>query len=123
MNPFLEFVKGIEQGVKVAKSIRVETPAAPRTGSDEETASRILLFSPHPDDECITGLLPLRLMRETGRHIINIPVTYGSKKERQAGRAIELENACGYLGWNIYKRTGNTDTTHSPLYRALARCK
>ena len=96
MNPYLEFVQGIETGVEKAKTISV-------TGKSEpvESASKVLLFSPHPDDECITGLLPLRLMRETGRQIINIPVTFGSNVERQAGRAAELENACAYLGWGI----------------------
>ena len=62
-----------------------------------------MLFSPHPDDECITGLLPLRLMREAGRRIVNIPVTFGSNAERQAGRSAELEAACGYLGWEIFR--------------------
>jgi LmbE family N-acetylglucosaminyl deacetylase len=97
MNPYLEFVEGIEAGVKAARDIRVST----KTGR-VESGSNVLLFSPHPDDECITGALPLRLMREAGKQIINIPVTYGSNVDRQAGRAQELENACGYLGWNIF---------------------
>jgi LmbE family N-acetylglucosaminyl deacetylase len=64
----------------------------------------VLLFSPHPDDECITGLLPLRLMQEAGMQIINIPVTFGSNTERQAARASELSDACGYLGWSCCHR-------------------
>lgn len=98
MNPYLEFVQNIEAGIRRAEGVSVsgKTQAV-------ESESKILLFSPHPDDECIMGLLPLRLMRETGRQIINIPVTFGSNVERQAARAVELENACGYLGWDIHR--------------------
>jgi LmbE family N-acetylglucosaminyl deacetylase len=95
-NPYLEFVENIEAGIRKARGISIfdQTEVG-------ESNSKVLLFSPHPDDECITGLLPLRLMREAGKRIINIPVTFGSNIERQAGRAAELGNACGYLGWEI----------------------
>jgi LmbE family N-acetylglucosaminyl deacetylase len=36
--------------------------------------------------------------------IVNVPVTFGSNVERQPGRAAELENACGFLGWEIFQR-------------------
>jgi LmbE family N-acetylglucosaminyl deacetylase len=42
-------------------------------------------------------------MREMGKQVINVPVTFGSDIKRQAGRAGELEDACGYLGWDIHK--------------------
>ena len=98
MNPYLEFVRSIEAGIRKARDVSV-------SGKIQaiEADSKVLLFSPHPDDECITGLLPLRLMRETGRQIINIPVTFGSNAERQAARAAELENACAYLGWKVFQ--------------------
>ena len=96
MNPFLNYVKGIESGVAAAKTLSVVGTRDPVM-----SASRVMLFSPHPDDECLTGLLPLRLMRELGKQIINVPVTYGSNVERQAERANELADACGYLGWQV----------------------
>ena len=34
-----------------------------------------LILSPHPDDECIIGGLPLRLMKEGGIRIINVAIT------------------------------------------------
>jgi len=108
MNPYLEFVQGIEAGVAEAKATPVSESdfcEAKWVDSSREE-STVLLFSPHPDDECITGLLPLRLMRETGRKIINIPVTFGSDAGRQAGRAAELGNACNYLGFEVYPRSG-----------------
>lgn len=101
MNPYLKFVQDIEEGVEEARGITVsrKTPIV-------ESESKVLLFSPHPDDECITGLLPLRLMREACMQIINVPVTFGSNEERQSGRAVELKAACDYLGWKIYPRSG-----------------
>jgi N-acetylglucosamine malate deacetylase 1 len=61
----------------------------------------VLIFSPHPDDECIIGALPLRLLREAGMRVINIAVTQGSKKERQAERFAELQRACEFMGYEL----------------------
>src|SRR5262249_14346834 len=47
-------------------------------------APKVLIFSPHPDDEVIIGGLALRLLREAKWNVINVAVTQGSKKERQA---------------------------------------
>jgi LmbE family N-acetylglucosaminyl deacetylase len=102
MSPYLEFVEGIQAGIEAARGATVSGKTEPVVSD-----SKVLLFSPHPDDECITGLLPLRLMREMGKQIINIPVTFGSDLDRQAGRAAELENACGYLGWEIFQGLEN----------------
>ncbi|MFA6172586.1 MAG: PIG-L family deacetylase [Kiritimatiellales bacterium] len=103
MNPYLKFVQQIEAQIKSAKAMPHGGPvsAVPGTAAD---VPDVLLFSPHPDDECITGLLPLRLMREAGMKIINVPVTFGSNAGRQPGRAAELRNACGFLGWEIFQR-------------------
>jgi len=101
MNPYLKFVETIQANVESAKGLVAEGKTAP-----VESDKKVLLFSPHPDDECITGLLPLRLMREAGMQIINVPVTFGSNIERQPGRAAELKNACDFLGWDILPRSG-----------------
>ena len=60
-----------------------------------------LIFSPHPDDECITGGLALRLLRESGMRIINVAVTLGSDKKRRSARRRELKNACAWLGFDL----------------------
>ncbi len=107
MNPYLNFVQQGEVNFKSAGKLPLggfESCVAQKVPSAD--APIALLFSPHPDDECITGLLPLRLMREAGMQIIDVPVTYGSNLERQAGRAEELKNACAFLGWDIYPRNG-----------------
>ncbi len=93
MNPYLTFVEAIQAGVNSAKELRVYGALKP-----VESDQKSLIFSPHPDDECITGLLPLRLMRESGMHIINVPVTFGSNVERQPGRAAKFKATCDYLG-------------------------
>lgn len=107
MNPYLKFVQQTEQSVEAAKKFPLGGIKPGPGGQPAANAPKVLLFSPHPDDECITGLLPLRLMREAGMRIINVPVTFGSNKERQAGRAAELKNACDFLGWDLYDRTGH----------------
>jgi LmbE family N-acetylglucosaminyl deacetylase len=60
-----------------------------------------VIFSPHPDDECIVGGLPLRLQREAKWNVINVAVTLGSKTERKAARRRELKSACEFLGFNL----------------------
>jgi len=72
-------------------------PPRARPAADAPVA---LLLSPHPDDECITGAWPLRLGR-AGWRVINVAVTQGSRKDRQAGRLEELRRACAYLGWEV----------------------
>jgi N-acetylglucosamine malate deacetylase 1 len=59
----------------------------------------VLLLSPHPDDECLTGALPLRLMREQGWQTVNIAVTLGSDSARRKERKNELAKACATLGF------------------------
>jgi LmbE family N-acetylglucosaminyl deacetylase len=65
------------------------------------TAPKALFFAPHPDDECISGGIALRLLRQAKTRVINVPVTLGSKRERQAERFQELQNACRYLGFEL----------------------
>lgn len=101
-NPYLEFIDGIVKGITKAKTYSVVVERRP-----SQTGPVVLLFSPHPDDECITGLLPLRLMREAGRRIVNVPVTFGSNEGRRQGRAEELHAACGFLGWEIHRPLDN----------------
>lgn len=114
MNPYLKFVEGIQADLESAKGLRVEGKATP-----VESVDKVLVFSPHPDDECIIGLLPLRLMRELELQIINVPVTFGSNVERQPGRAAELKDACDYLGWSIVERSGFQNLEKEDLVEIL----
>ncbi len=70
-------------------------------------APKALIFSPHPDDECVIGALALRFMRECRMNIVNVAVTQGNKEERKAERFTELENACSYLGFGLLPTGGS----------------
>ncbi len=105
MNPYIDYVKMLKTQFETSKELPLGGFNSCPSVKLPPDAPSVLLFSPHPDDECVTGLLPLRLMREAGMRIINVPVTFGSNVERQAGRAEELRNACGFLGWEIYPRS------------------
>lgn len=65
----------------------------------EAQPGHCLIFSPHPDDECIVGALPLRLRQEAGWRVSNVAVTLGSNPARRASRWAELQDACAVLGF------------------------
>ena len=73
----------------------------PRRPTVPDRAPLALVFSPHPDDECIVGGLPLRLVRESRWRVVNVAVTLGGKAERRAARRQELEDACRFLGFGL----------------------
>jgi LmbE family N-acetylglucosaminyl deacetylase len=105
--PYHNFVAGLSQALDKAKTLPLGGfPPAPRP-SLPAGAPKALFFSPHPDDECISGGLAVRLLRETKMNVINVAVTQGSKKERQAERYRELQAACDYLGLGLVPTAPN----------------
>ena len=66
-----------------------------------DNAPRVLILAPHPDDECITGALALRLHREQGFRVSAVAVTLGSRVDRRAARAEEMHQACHFLGFEL----------------------
>jgi len=70
-------------------------------------APKVLVFAPHPDDECIVGALALRLLREAGMTVVNVAVTQGSNRARQAARFEELRRAVGFLGFGLIQAREN----------------
>lgn len=102
-NPYVKFVSDYANLLKAGESYKLGGyPPAGRPVLPAD-APRVLLFSPHPDDECITGALPLRLLRELKMNVINVAVTLGSRKERRLGRLEELRQACDYLGFGLVR--------------------
>ena len=102
MNSFRAFVSDharlLRRGRKLSPRRLPKSARQPRVPSG---APKVLIFSPHPDDECIVGGLALRLLRESTWDVINVAVTLGSKKGRRAGRLRELRNACALLGFGL----------------------
>ncbi len=79
------------------------------------------ILSPHPDDECITGLLALRLQRECGFRVTVSPATLGSLRARRAARRSELRAACAALGWMPWFGAAMTDDPAEKVRRLSAR--
>ncbi len=68
----------------------------------------VLILAPHPDDESIIGLLPLRLRQECRFKIWVVPATLGSRTDRQSARKKELRAACRALGFRLrFLKPGN----------------
>lgn len=101
MNQYHRYVSELARLVREGRSFPLGGFPAPSKPAVAADAPRVLLFAPHPDDECIIGGLALRLMREAGMRVINVAVTQGSNKARQAARLGELQAACDYLGFDL----------------------
>jgi len=100
MNPrhfVAQFQKLAKQGQSL-KAGKISSNARPKIPAN---APNVLIFSPHPDDECITGGLVLRLLREAKWNVVNVAVTFGSNRARQSARRRELQNACASLGFKL----------------------
>lgn len=101
MHPYSEFVQRIVALRAAGRSLPLGgLPPCPRANVMPD-APRALIFSPHPDDECIIGGLPLRLLREAGWRVVNVAVTQGSNRDRQAARLDELRAACEFLQFDL----------------------
>ena len=101
--PYHRFVSELERLQRDGRGFQLggfPTPPRPTSAADAPT---ILIFSPHPDDECIIGGMALRLQREAGMRVVNVAVTQGSSKERQAARWKELTDACNYLWFDLVR--------------------
>lgn len=101
MNPYLPFVSSFAQLVRDGKTLPLGGIAPHNQPAPKPDAPVAMLFSPHPDDECIVGGFALRLLREAGMRVINVAVTQGSNKARQQPRLEELRNACNWLGFGL----------------------
>ncbi len=115
---YLAFVRAFRRTLDEARSIPwgglpSAAGAAPGPG-----APVTLVFSPHPDDECIIGALPLRLRREAGHRVVVAAVTLGSDPARRGPRLAELRDACGYLGFEVLPLGGEGLTGITPAARA-----
>jgi len=122
MNAWRKLVQAYEQALRVP----LPAPISNLKSQIQNPKSKIpnsptaLLFSPHPDDECITGALPLRLQREMGWRIVNIAITLGSDPARREARRAELHAACSILGWETIVLGWDLRTADDARVPALA---
>jgi LmbE family N-acetylglucosaminyl deacetylase len=101
-NPFKKFVSEharlFEGGKKLPLGCLRKFLRHPKAPAN---APKALIFSPHPDDECIVGGLALRLLREARWNVINIAVTLGGNPARRQERFGELLDACCLLDFDL----------------------
>ncbi len=100
-NPYAGMVARYAALLREGRGLSLGGFASASRQSPSADAPKALVFAPHPDDECIVGALALRLLRERGVNVVNVAVTQGSNRDRQAGRIEELRAACGYLGFGL----------------------
>ena len=81
------FLKTFNSGVKLP----LGGIYPPSKSSVNPTSPKVVILSPHPDDECVMGPLALRLMREVGSPVCNIPITFGSNPQRKSEREKEQQ--------------------------------
>lgn len=106
-NPYAAYVATFSRTVREGRSLPLggfERPDRPAPRSDAPVA---MVFSPHPDDECIIGSLALRLQQQAGFRVVNVAVTQGSNRERQAARWEELTAACAWIGFELESTAPN----------------
>jgi LmbE family N-acetylglucosaminyl deacetylase len=101
MNAYRQFVSEFAGLLRRGKDLPLGGFAASPQPALPAHAPKALLFSPHPDDEVIVGALPLRLLRELQFNVLNVAVTQGSHKARQAERWKELAACCESIGFGL----------------------
>lgn len=107
MNPYHKFVSSFASLITDGKSLPLGGIPPHNKPKPAKDAPAVLIFSPHPDDECVVGGFALRLMREAGMRVITVAVTQGSNKARQQPRLQELKNACSWLGFEFEQTAPN----------------
>jgi LmbE family N-acetylglucosaminyl deacetylase len=101
---WLRYVNDHVRLVESGKSILPGSSSEPLPTATSAAAGqplRVVLCSPHPDDEALTGALPLRLRQELGATVTNCAITLGSDVQRREGRLRELESSCRVLGFDV----------------------
>jgi len=102
---WLRYVEAIVQAVNAGESIPTGPSAGPLMPAEAPISSghpaKVLVCSPHPDDECLVGALPLRLRLEAGVRVVNCAVTLGSNPAQKTRRLRELESACRVIGFDL----------------------
>ena len=101
MNPYRTFVADIAKTVSAARTLALGGLSPCARPAFSAHAPCVLVFAPHPDDECIVGALPVRLLRECAMRVVDVAVTLGSAPARKQGRLDELRAACAFLGFDL----------------------
>jgi len=101
MHPYHRFVADFARLADEARALPLGGLAPAPRPQPLPAAGCALVFAPHPDDECLTGGLALRLAREVRMRVVVVAVTLGSAVARRAARREELGGACAFLGFEL----------------------
>ncbi|MBU0485615.1 MAG: PIG-L family deacetylase [Proteobacteria bacterium] len=107
------------------KDLPSDHKSANDKNTEPERTRKIVICSPHPDDEALICALPLRLMREDRVAVVNVALTLGSDPARKEERRQEMARACGVLGFEYrlveeplaFDRITPTASGHAPAGR------
>lgn len=100
-NPYRDLTVGLASKLAEGRNYQLGGFPFPTHPEPAAVAPKVMIFSPHPDDEVIIGGAALRLMRQHGWRAINVAVTLGSRLDRQQGRLQELKKCCRYIGFEL----------------------
>ncbi len=102
---WLDFVQGIADGVSAGNNLPTgpsPTPLIPHHfPTPRQGAPKVVLCSPHPDDEALVSALALRLRIEDDAEIVNCAVTLGSEVREKPRRLSEVQASCLALGFRL----------------------
>jgi len=105
MNPYHQFVSDYARLRREGRDFPLGKAARCPRPQVLPSAPRALIFSPHPDDEVITGGLALRLLRQAKWNVLNVAVTLGSNPQRRPERLTELKACCDCVGFGLVETT------------------
>lgn len=114
---FLHYVLRFADAFTEAQDQPFSVPVDGRVQPVHDGRPLALIFAPHPDDESITGLLPLRLQLQANWQVAVVPVTHGSDPLRQEQRHAELHAACALLGWGLLESPAASGAEPRPAHQ------
>lgn len=102
---WVRFVEGNIKAMNAGKGIKlgpsVPPLKVPHVKPSKGEPLKVMICSPHPDDEALVGALPLRLRQECGATVVNCAITLGSDASQRARRLNELKASCAVLGFEV----------------------
>jgi len=94
-------VRAMEAGKAIPSGPSARALVAPPVEPPAGQRLKVVVCSPHPDDEALVGALPLRMRLELGAAVTDCAITFGSKLDQRPRRLRELEASCRALGFDL----------------------